>query len=158
MRARAEGASPESAIVASCVLSPSSATKTETNGVNRSASDGVWVMGTRCPIAWARASAANLAMKVKVGYGRIGGDAMRAKARILAGAVYLGLAVLSFAGSVVAAEPPPVVVGEVGTRIAGGSSDLPRALRRVLESEIANLALVRVPGARRFVLSASLVR
>jgi hypothetical protein len=72
--------------------------------------------------------------------------------------MYFGLAALVITGTVVAAEPPPVVVGEVGTRVVGVNADLPKALRRVLEREIPNLALHRPPRSKRFVLSASLVR
>src|SRR3954452_2444309 len=49
MRARAEGASPESAIVASCVLSPSSATKTEMKVASKSPSPALWFMSLRMP-------------------------------------------------------------------------------------------------------------
>ena len=81
---------------------------------------------------------------------------MKARARVLLGAVYL-VAILTSASTVLAADPP-VVVGEVGTRVAGDHADLPRALRRVLEREIANLVLQQAPRAKRFVLSASLVK
>jgi hypothetical protein len=82
---------------------------------------------------------------------------MTTRARCLVGAVYL-VVVLAGTRAVHAAEPPPVVVGEVGTRVLGGNGELPKALRRVLEREIATLALGRAPRSKRFVLSASLVK
>lgn len=82
---------------------------------------------------------------------------MTKKARCAVGAVYL-VAVLASTRAVLAAEPPPVVVGEVGTRVLGGTGDLPKTLRRVLEREIASLALRQASRSRRFVLSASLVK
>jgi len=81
---------------------------------------------------------------------------MKATARVLLGAVYL-VAILTSATTVFAADPP-VVVGEVGTRLVGDRADLPKELRRALEREIANLVLRQVPRAKRFVLSASLVK
>ncbi len=81
---------------------------------------------------------------------------MKARARVLVGAVYL-VAVLASTRTVLAAEPP-VVVGEVGTRVLSGNADQPKALRRVLEREIATLALRQSPRSKRLVLSASLVK
>ena len=81
---------------------------------------------------------------------------MKARARILLGAVYLA-AILTSATTALAADPP-VVVGEVGTRVVGDQADLPKELRRALEREIANLVLRQVPRAKRFVLSASVVK
>lgn len=72
-------------------------------------------------------------------------------------AVSLGLAVLGSTGTVFAADPP-VVVGEVGMRVPAGNADLPKALRRVLEREIADLALHQSARSQHFVLSASLVK
>jgi hypothetical protein len=83
---------------------------------------------------------------------------MKARSLSLVGAVCFGLAVLASTGTATAADPPPVVVGEVGTRVLGGNGNLPKALRLVLEREIANLALGRAPRSKRFVLSASLVK
>ena len=68
---------------------------------------------------------------------------MKARARVLLGAVYL-VAVLTNASTVLAADPP-VVVGEVGTRVVGDHADLPKELRRALEREIANLVLEQAP-------------
>ena len=81
---------------------------------------------------------------------------MKARARILLGAVYL-VAILTSATTALAADPP-VVVGEVGTRVIGDHADLPKELRRALEREIASLVLRQVPRAKRFVLSASVVK
>src|SRR5262245_32107714 len=82
---------------------------------------------------------------------------MEARARVLMGAVYLAVAMVAHAAPALAADPPKVVVGEVGARVAG-SSELPRALRRALERELSALSLGRAPRAKGFVLSASLVK
>jgi hypothetical protein len=96
-------------------------------------------------------------MKVKVGYGQDWRCRMKARTCSLVGAVYFGV-VLASASLAHAADPPPVAVGEVGTRVSSGNVDLPKALRGVLEREIATLALRQAPRSKRFVLSASLVK
>jgi hypothetical protein len=68
------------------------------------------------------------------------------------------LTILTVAPAVFAAEPPPVVVGEVGARVLESRPDLPKELRNSLEREIANLALRQSARSKRFVLSASLVK
>lgn len=81
---------------------------------------------------------------------------MKTRARFLVGAVYLLIA-MATARTALAAEPP-VVVGEVGTRVVGGNVDQPKMLRHVLEREIATLGLWQSPRAKHFILSASIVK
>jgi hypothetical protein len=55
-----------------------------------------------------------------------------------------------------AERPRAVAIGEVGTRVVRARIDLRKALRRALERELA--ALDAGPSAKRYVLSASLVK
>jgi hypothetical protein len=82
---------------------------------------------------------------------------MEAKARGIRAALCLATAFswLMAASPARAEGQAPVVIGEVATRVKRAKVDLPKALRRALEREIAALSLA---GARRYVLSASLVR
>jgi hypothetical protein len=83
---------------------------------------------------------------------------MEAKARAARGAVCLALAftLVAWASSARADDARPVVIGEVGTRVTRAHLDLPKALRRALERELA--ALDVRGSSKRFVLSASLVK
>jgi hypothetical protein len=51
-----------------------------------------------------------------------------------------------------------VVIGEVGTRVTRARLDLPKALRRALERELAALDSAAKGSSKHFVLSASLVK
>jgi hypothetical protein len=84
---------------------------------------------------------------------------MEAKARAARGAVCLAalLSLSTFASRARAEERRPVVIGEVATRVTRPKLDLPKALRRALERELATLE-AGGKGATRFVLSASLVK
>src|SRR5689334_10693163 len=83
---------------------------------------------------------------------------MEAKARGIRAAVCLALALFAWAPSVRADDARPVVIGEVGTRVTRARLDLPRALRRALERELANLEVSSKGPSKRFVLSASIVK
>jgi hypothetical protein len=82
---------------------------------------------------------------------------MEAKARAVRGAVCLALALVACASGARADDGRPVVIGEVGTRVTRARLDLPKALRRALERELAALDVAKV-SSKRFVLSASLVK
>jgi hypothetical protein len=84
---------------------------------------------------------------------------MEAKARAVRGAVCLALALalVAWANIARAEDKRPVVIGEVGTRVTRARLDLPKALRRALERELAALDVAKV-SSKRFVLSASLVK
>jgi hypothetical protein len=56
------------------------------------------------------------------------------------------------------ADERPVVVGEVGTRVARAGVDLRGALRSALERELAALDIGTTGRAKRWVLSASVVK
>src|SRR5258706_12366690 len=85
---------------------------------------------------------------------------MEAKARAVRGAVYLATAfyLVSWATPARAEDRGPVVVGEVATRVTRARVDLPAALRRALEREIAALHVVGTKHSQRYVLSASIVK
>jgi hypothetical protein len=80
-----------------------------------------------------------------------------ARSQRLLGAVYF-LTLLAVSRAALAAEPPPVVVGEVATQVPASGLDVSKTLRSSLEREVANLALRPVGRRQRFVLSASLVK
>jgi hypothetical protein len=84
---------------------------------------------------------------------------MEANWRVRARAVYLMVIAAMVSGARVAwADDAPVVVGEVATRVSRPHVDLPKALRRALEREVAALGLRTAGGSKRYVLSASLVK
>jgi hypothetical protein len=85
---------------------------------------------------------------------------MEAKARGIRGAVCLAawLSAFVITSSVRAEDRRPVVIGEVGTQVTRPRLDLPKALRRALERELAVLDAGMKGSPKRFVLSASLVK
>ena len=85
---------------------------------------------------------------------------MEAKARTIRAVVCLVAATWFFTmtPNARAEERGPVVVGEVGTRVARSDVDLPKALRRALERELAGLDVAKIGRAKRYVLSASVVK
>jgi hypothetical protein len=85
---------------------------------------------------------------------------MEAKARAVRGAVCLALAFALLMAAPMASgeEARPVVIGEVATRVTRAKLDLPKALRRALERELAALEMGAKGQGKRFVLSASLVK
>jgi hypothetical protein len=85
---------------------------------------------------------------------------MEAKARAVRGAVYLATALYLILSTTTARaeERGPVVIGEVATRVTRARVDLPAALRRALEREIAALHVVGTKRSKRYVLSASIVK
>jgi hypothetical protein len=86
---------------------------------------------------------------------------MEARARAVRGAVCLAFALVALvapASNVRAEDTRVVVIGEVGTRVTRARLDLPKALRRALERELATLDVRAAGSSKRFVLSASLVK
>jgi len=83
---------------------------------------------------------------------------MEAKARGIAGAVCLALALITSVSTARGENAKAVVIGEVGTRVTRARLDLPKALRRALERELATLDVGAKASSKRFVLSASLVK
>ena len=83
---------------------------------------------------------------------------MEAKARAVRGAICFAFALtlVAWAPYAEADDTRPVVIGEVGTKVTRARLDLPKALRRALERELAALDVGR--SSKRFVLSASLVK
>ncbi len=85
---------------------------------------------------------------------------MEAKARAVRAAVYLATAfyLMLPPATARAEDRGPVVIGEVATRVTRARVDLPAALRRALEREIAALHVVGTKRSKRYVISASIVK
>src|SRR6266481_4364734 len=77
---------------------------------------------------------------------------------IVTTAVCLAIALLVFGWAPPVRAEGSVKVGEVATRITRARVDLPKALRRALEREVAALPAPGSGGSKRFVLSLSLVK
>jgi hypothetical protein len=85
---------------------------------------------------------------------------MEIKARAIREAVCLAIALFLLASTTPAQadDREVVVVGEVATRVTRAKVDLPAALRRALEREIASLHVAPSDRSKRYVLSASIVK